>query len=575
MTLRKLAEEGNVEELRRLLKRTPNPKELLETKFGQNKMTALHIAIEKGHEEVVKLLLENEADPRATDHYGRTALHVATSIQKENIYILDLILSKDVDVNAQEENRNTPVKLAAEKGHLKTVKWLISKGANVDEADKVDNTTLHFAAKKGHDQVLELLLTEVADRTIGKQNKDKKTALHFAVESKSERCVALLLKHGAGICIESKNEQGRTPLDLANDDPNQNIIDLLRNPKKAHGFLVGPKSNMSKALLGKGGSVEPDSCPYDAAHQEFLKKIPEAISQLSSDGATPIQVFNVSGDLNFRKETNVTVKDKAMASIGSGSQVNITQPYSASSTSHQQHSGGSQFKVEVSDDAHAVIGDSGMMNVNLGQSRTPSNAGSRDSSFNFPGDQGNRDPHEQFPPETGTPMENSDSQGPAEVSAALPPSEEPPGEVVRGALFRSFQGEPPLGEGDKSLAQPIQEEFPLEKDSEGLTHPVEEDSPPGKDEHIVVQEEQSQAKPVQEESPGDKDSGTLSFPVQDDSPPGKVHQTLHQLVQEVKLRGTKIVELLPFRSKKILHKGNIVNYWLNLFKRKLQEMKIE
>ncbi|XP_022790787.1 uncharacterized protein LOC111330222 [Stylophora pistillata] len=201
-------------------------------------------------------------------------------------------------------------------------------------------------------------------------------------------------------------------------------------------------------------------------------------------------------------------------------------------TSHQQHSGGSQFKVEVSDDAHAVIGDSGMMNVNLGQSRTPSNAGSRDSSFNFPGDQGNRDPHEQFPPETGTPMENSDSQGPAEVSAALPPSEEPPGEVVRGALFRSFQGEPPLGEGDKSLAQPIQEEFPLEKDSEGLTHPVEEDSPPGKDEHIVVQEEQSQAKPVQEESPGDKDSGTLSFPVQDDSPPGKVHQTLHQLVQE-------------------------------------------
>ncbi|XP_066016791.1 uncharacterized protein [Pocillopora verrucosa] len=533
MRLKKCVEEGNIAELRKLLEQSSNPEELVNKKLRQNK-TALHIAVEKGHEEIVEYLLEKGADIHATDDFGCTALHVAASNRKENFNIAQLILNcEGVKVNALEENENTPLKLAAEKGHINIVKKLISMKADVNKADKGDSTPLHVAAKKSHDQTLELLLKEVEDGTIGKQTKEKMTALHFAVESKNERCVALLLNQGASVCVHSKNEQGRTPLDIANDDPKENIIEFLKDPKKANEFLGRHKT---KARLGKGGSVESDSItPHNAAHQgvftDAIQGLQGVIPPLSSNGSTPAtQVIQFTGAVNIR---NVTVKDGATANIDLKDQVNITQPNSGSNASPQQHSGESQINVVVRDEAHAVIGDNGVMNVNTAPSSTPS-----------PGDQENRDPHGGCPPETGAPVENS--HGPPEAS--FPPLEEPPREENRGALLRWFAEEPPPRPDDKSLAQPLQEEFPSEKRSGGLFHPIQEELSPRKDQKslphpiqeespsdktkgaslISVQEvplpkknEQSLAQPVQEESRSDKDSGTLPLPVQEDCPLGK------------------------------------------------------
>ena len=182
--------------------------------------------------------------------------------------------------------------------------------------------------------------------------------------------------------------------------------------------------------------------------------------------------------------------------------------------------------------------------------RIPSPAESSHSPVNFPGDQENRDPHGRCLPETGAPVENSDSQGPSEAS--LPPLEGSPRGEGRGALSRSFPEE--TGPDDKSLAQPLQEEFPSQKGSGGSLYPTQEKSPGDKSNgasplsvqgvFLPEKNEKSLAQPVQEEFRSDKDSSTLPLSLQEDSPPGKGHQSLPQPVQE-EATGDKDSSTLP------------------------------
>lgn len=283
-TLIKCVCEGKLEELQRRLEQSSEEvrRRLVNGRYGQSKMTAFHRAIEKGHEGIAKLLLEKKlADVRATDHHCRTALHIATSSENQNIGVIELILRcQGVEVDALDGFGNTPLKLAAEKGHCETVELLIAKGADVNRADKVDNTPLHVAAKNGHDAVLEVLLKNVQMRTIGKQTKDKYTALHHAVGRNNERCVALLIANGAGTCAELKNEQGRTPLDLANDYSNKKIKEFLKYPNKAREFL-GRQNPKAPPLIDC--SVELDGLKDGVPELNILEKLAKKIPRKWKD----------------------------------------------------------------------------------------------------------------------------------------------------------------------------------------------------------------------------------------------------------------------------------------------------
>lgn len=76
---------------------------------------ALFIAAHRGHEKLVRHLIEAGADVNATTMLGRTPLHVAAS--QGHGHIVDLLLEKGADIDAEDESEQTALTIAAKFGH--------------------------------------------------------------------------------------------------------------------------------------------------------------------------------------------------------------------------------------------------------------------------------------------------------------------------------------------------------------------------------------------------------------------------------------------------------------------------
>ncbi|KAH3772477.1 uncharacterized protein LOC127845705 isoform X2 [Dreissena polymorpha] len=76
---------------------------------------ALFIAAHRGHEKLVRRLLESGADVNASTLLGRTPLHVAASQGHGNI--VDLLLEHGADIDAEDETGQNALNIAAKFGH--------------------------------------------------------------------------------------------------------------------------------------------------------------------------------------------------------------------------------------------------------------------------------------------------------------------------------------------------------------------------------------------------------------------------------------------------------------------------
>ena len=122
--------------------------------------TPLSWAAERGHEAVVKLLVERgdvEADSK--DNSGRTPLSWAAGRGHEAVVKL-LVERGDVEADSKSKNGQAPLSWAAERGHEAVVKLLVERGdVEADLRDNSGQTPLSWAAKAGHEAVVKLLQT--------------------------------------------------------------------------------------------------------------------------------------------------------------------------------------------------------------------------------------------------------------------------------------------------------------------------------------------------------------------------------------------------------------------------------
>ena len=94
---------------------------------GKNGNTPLHLAARGGHEEIVKVLLDQPSvEVDAKDNSGKTALHFACS--EGHRKVCQILLNFGADVKAISADKTTPLHSAILNGHSEVARVILKRG---------------------------------------------------------------------------------------------------------------------------------------------------------------------------------------------------------------------------------------------------------------------------------------------------------------------------------------------------------------------------------------------------------------------------------------------------------------
>ncbi len=215
-------------------------KELIALKADVNykeTWTALHLAANKGHKDIVKLLLDANAKVDIQCDENVTPLLAAAQEGQENhIEIVKLLIDHKADVNLKTTDGCTALHNAAYKGNKKIISLLLENNAIVDETDRFNTTPLIMATEQGHFDAVNLLIDKQAN--VNHLCREL-TPLSLAAKKGFENIVESLLK-APNIDITNITET----LDLAKQAGYPEIVTLL---EKHQAQLTSNKNNISSS----------------------------------------------------------------------------------------------------------------------------------------------------------------------------------------------------------------------------------------------------------------------------------------------------------------------------------------
>ncbi|KAK4464969.1 ankyrin repeat-containing domain protein [Cladorrhinum samala] len=201
---------------------------------GEN---ALHCAVGRGGKcevEVAELLLERGADPEEKTRRGdgKTALEIlgdtSTATCREGDEeeagkekFRQLLLSKPAGPGMEILGRSFLA--AAEAGRAREVSRLLKRGVDVNFADASEHSGLMLASRRGRNEVVQLLLEKGAE--VDKQDENGQTALWWAAFYGHEQTSRYLLENGAK--VDLADEDGFTPLSMAARKKREGVAELL------------------------------------------------------------------------------------------------------------------------------------------------------------------------------------------------------------------------------------------------------------------------------------------------------------------------------------------------------------
>lgn len=219
--------------------------------------TALHVAAHWGQLSISQILLNKGARISATDKSGRTALHslasrrqsletgemfahelddekakdleelVLREAREHHITIANLLLNAHANIDAIDEENETPLFLAARNNHESLFRHFLTCGADARITNLKGESVLHVAATSGNDNILRILLENGPD--LEAVDKLGVPALYHACIRQNNRAAELLLQHGANVNARYPNVP--TALHLAARSGNESIVRLLLDHK--------------------------------------------------------------------------------------------------------------------------------------------------------------------------------------------------------------------------------------------------------------------------------------------------------------------------------------------------------
>ena len=177
--------------------------------------------------DTVRILLDNGADPNIQGQDSNTALHIAC--YKQMTVGVGLLLAYGADHSLQTKDKSTPLMNACRyrEGDFtmdpSILILLLSAGADPNAQNDKDFTALIVAAHFGYKEGVTVLLN--AGANVNVQSKFGMTALHEAAEDGFLAISELLLASGAQASLT--DNAGMTPLDYALDNNHHDVCQLL------------------------------------------------------------------------------------------------------------------------------------------------------------------------------------------------------------------------------------------------------------------------------------------------------------------------------------------------------------
>ncbi|CAL4109068.1 unnamed protein product, partial [Meganyctiphanes norvegica] len=262
-----------------------------------NKYCPLHYAAEKGHPLIMKTLLKGGANANTTESlHWRSSLHLLAEKwtlkdnNNEDVYkeCLDILLdSKEINVDIQNKDRNTPIFLAAENKWEYMVKKLIISGANLNLTgeDNIKNEDQVDTKLPGLIQSIDRLKIKVK-KTVNyyaelKQAMKAKNLERFnnIISDIDDSKIILLI-------IDSEEDQGITLLQYACDNGLADFAELLL--RYGADPLKFDKTNLYSPILHASEKGYSKSLEILVKHLKKSDKIKIGLNQRDQRGETPL-----------------------------------------------------------------------------------------------------------------------------------------------------------------------------------------------------------------------------------------------------------------------------------------------
>jgi len=278
----KAAKDGDLERINTLLSRYP---ELIDQKRGSG-WNLLHYAsywVDKKQEELIELLLSKGANINAQNNQGETALHLA--LMDRNEKTAAILLRAGAYANLQDETGWTPLYYAVTNRCKGVIDLFLKRNFNVNAQGEEGRVLLHGAAACGHQGLVDMLISlgteknsrdrlrgtllhnaaigglrDLAEKLI-RSPEDMKarniyglTPLHLAAMEGRRQVAALMIERGAD--VNEKTFNGKTALHLAMENKHPETVSLL---KSFHADSITPVFPVLKGHYF--GQKPPDTTP--------------------------------------------------------------------------------------------------------------------------------------------------------------------------------------------------------------------------------------------------------------------------------------------------------------------------
>ncbi|KAG4083869.1 ankyrin [Neocallimastix lanati (nom. inval.)] len=120
-----------------------------------------------------------------------------TMVKSGNENIVKYLVEHEADINKETDNGQTPLFDACRKENENIVKYLVEHGADINKETNNGKTPLFYACRKENENIVKYLVEHEAD--INKETDNGETPLFYACESGNENIVKYLVEHGADI----------------------------------------------------------------------------------------------------------------------------------------------------------------------------------------------------------------------------------------------------------------------------------------------------------------------------------------------------------------------------------------